>query len=133
MVRTNMHSIYDLEYHLVVVTRYQHPVIADDLAARLVDITHDLLENNWKCHVSEVNTGEDHVHILFEAPPQTQLSRLVNSYKTISSRLLRKEFAEYLKPYYWKPYFWSRSYFITTVSGRTHDTVSRYIRDQGRS
>lgn len=25
--RTNRHSCYDLEYHLVVVTKYRHPVI----------------------------------------------------------------------------------------------------------
>lgn len=63
--------------------------------------------------------------------PQVQLSNLVNTYKTVTSRLLRKEFAELLKPFYWKPYFWSRSYFICTVSERSHDAVTAYIKNQG--
>ena len=78
-----------------------------------------------------MNTDKDHIHILFSAKPQVQLSKLVNTYKPVTSRLLRKEFAEFLKPYYWKPYFWSRSYFICTVSERSHDTVTAYIENQG--
>lgn len=73
---------------------------------------------------------KDHVHILFSAKPQVQLSKLVNSYKTATSRLLRKEFAEFLEPYYWKPYFWSRSYFISTDSERSYDAVTAYIENQ---
>ena len=82
------------------------------------------------CKVLEINTDKDHIHIRFSAKPQVQLSKLVNSYKTATSRLLRKEFAEFLSPYYWKPYFWSRSYFISTVSERSHDAVTAYIKNQ---
>ncbi|MBO6308480.1 MAG: IS200/IS605 family transposase [Oribacterium sp.] len=130
--RKNRHSCYSLEYHLVLVTKYRHPVITDDLKNRLIDITYSVIEKDWGCIISSVNTDKDHIHVLFEAKPQTQLSKLVNNYKTVSSRLLRKEFADFLKPYYWKPYFWSDSYFICTVSDRTHAMVKRYIRDQGR-
>ena len=54
-----------------------------------------------------------------------------NNYKTVTSRLIRKEFQEFLKPYYWKPYFWSDSYFICTVSDRTEEMIRSYIRNQG--
>ena len=129
--RTNRHSCYSLEYHLVIVTKYRHPVIAGDLRDRLIEISHSVIEDDWGCIISAVNTDKDHVHILFEAKPQTQLSKLVNNYKTVTSRLLRKEFAGFLKPYYWKPYFWSDSYFICTVSDRSHDMVEAYIHNQG--
>jgi|GEM_PF-1693252 len=39
----------------------------------------------------------NHVHILFSYPPKTRLSDLVANMKTVSSRLIRKEFAEHLK------------------------------------
>lgn len=129
--RTNRHSCFSLEYHLVVVTKYRHPVITGQLKDRLIEITHNLFTNDWDCVVSAVNTDKDHIHILFEAKPQTQLSKLVNNYKTVTSRLLRKEFTNELKSYYWKPYFWSDSYFICTVSDRTHDMVEAYIHSQG--
>jgi len=127
MIRSNRHSKYDLEYHLVVVTRYRHPVLNNEVTQRLIEISHRLFKNDWNCIISEINTSADHIHILFEAPPQVQLSKLVNNFKTVTSRLIRKEFSGYLKPYYWKPYFWSMSYYIATVSERTHDSVVNYI------
>lgn len=107
------------------------PVLTEEVKASLLSHTYRLFETNFDCKVLKVNTDNDHIHILFSAKPQVQLSKLVNTYKTVTSRLLRKEFAEFLKPYYRKPYFWSRSYFICTVSDRSHDTVIAYIKNQG--
>lgn len=129
--RKNRHSCYMLEYHLVVVTKYRHPVIAGRLKGRLLELSKFVIEECWGCRISTINTDMDHIHILFEAAPQVQLSKLVNNFKTVTSRRLRKEFVDELAPYYWKPYFWSDSYFICTVSDRTHAMVERYIHDQG--
>lgn len=130
---TNRHSCYMLEYHLVVVTKYRHPVIVGKIKDRLLELSKFIIEDCWKCSISTINTDKDHIHILFEAAPQVQLSKLVNNFKTVTSRHIRKEFADELSPYYWKPYFWSDSYFICTVSDRTHAMVDHYIRDQGGS
>lgn len=130
--RTNRHSCYSLEYHLVMVTKYRHPVITGGLKDSLIEISHSIIEGDWGCTIQAINTDEDHVHILFEAKPQTQLSKLVNNYKTVTSRLLRKEFADSLRSYYWKPYFWSDSYFICGVSDRSHKMVEIYIHNQGK-
>ena len=133
MLRSNRHSIYDLEYHLVVVTKYRHPVLINDIANRLTEISYKIINNSFSCNIIEINTSLDHVHILFEAPPQVQLSKLINNYKTVTSRLLRKEFANFLQQYYWKPYFWSMSYFVCTVSDRSHENVKNYIETQERT
>lgn len=130
MIDKNLHAVFDLEYHLVIVTKYRHPVLTDEVKESLLRHTYRLFENNFDCKVLEVNTDKDHIHILFSAKPQAQLSKLVNSYKTATSRLLRKEFSDFLAPYYSKPYFWSRSYFICTDSERSHDTVTTYIENQ---
>ena len=130
MLKRNRHSVYDLEYHLVVVTRYRHPVLVGEVSGRLLEISRRIFEDDWGCSISSIETSADHVHILFDAPPQVQLSKLVNNYKTVTSRLLRKEFASFLLPYYWKPYFWSLSYFVATVSERSHKAVKHYIQTQ---
>lgn len=93
-------------------------------------ISKSILEEYWECKISTINTDVDHIHILFEAPPQDQLSKLINNFKAVTSIRLRKEFSKELTPYYWKPYFWSDIYFICTVSDRTHAIVDRYIRGQ---
>lgn len=128
----NRHSCFKLTYHLVVVTKYRHKVIDESIKKRLIEIFTDIIENKWNCHLIEINTDSDHLHVLFDAPPQVQLSKLVNNLKTVSSRLIRKEFSEQLKPYYWKPYFWSNSYLILSTGSATIDVVKKYIENQDK-
>lgn len=127
--KKNRHCCYMLQYHLVLVTKYRHPVIQGNIETRLQEIIKFLVEKAG-CTLTEINSKEDHIHILFEAMPQTDLSVLVNNIKTVTSRRLRKEFAAEIEPYYWKPYFWSDSYFIGTVSEVTKTAVQQYIKMQ---
>ena len=97
---------------------------------RLREIADDLF-TKWDCEIIEMNGEEDHIHILFNAPPQIQLSKIINSFKTVSSRYIRKEFPKELAPYYWKPYFWSQSYMVFTTGGATIEVIKQYIENQG--
>ena len=128
----NRHACYNLKYHLVVVTKFRHQVLNDDIDKRLKEIATNIFETSWGCKLIKIETNMDHIHILFEAPPQVQLSKLINNFKTVSSRLIRKEFDTYLKEYYWRPYFWNRSYYIGTVSETTEEIVANYIEQQKR-
>ncbi|NMA85388.1 MAG: IS200/IS605 family transposase, partial [Epulopiscium sp.] len=78
----------------------------------------------------EFNGEADHVHLLFEVPPQVELAKLVNTLKTVSSRLIRKKYSDYLQKYYWNPVFWSRSYCILTTGGATIEMIEKYIKSQ---
>ena len=128
----NRHAVYKLQYHLVVVTKYRHPVLTEPIKEKLIYISYEIIEDKWKSKILEINTDIDHIHILFETSPQTQLSKLINNYKTVTSRLLRKEFADTLKPYYWKPYFWSDTYFVSSVLETSETMIARYIQSQGK-
>ena len=133
MFKTNRHSCYDLEYHLVVVTKYRHPVITKALRKRLISISKQLLTKNWSCTINSINTDKDHIHILLEIPPQVKISTLINNYKTVTSRMLKKEFKDELKPFYWKEAFWSDTYFISSVSERSHTMIKNYIATQNKA
>lgn len=128
---TNRHSIYKLQFHLVVVTKYRHKVITKEINDRLKEIAFDIFENRWKLKIIEIESELEHLHIAFESNPQTQLSKLVNNFKTVSSRLIRKEFKEHIDKYYWKPYFWSPSYCLISVGGASIE-VKEYIRNQDK-
>lgn len=80
--------------------------------------------------IIEINFEDDHIHILFESMPQVQLSKLINNFKSVSSRLIRKEYKEHMDKYYWKPYFWSNSYLLLTTGGATIDIIKQYIENQ---
>jgi len=129
--KRNRHSVYKLTYHLVVVTKYRHPVINNQIKKRLEEVAYNLF-NRWNCEILEINGEEDYLHILFDAPPQINLANTINSFKTVTSRYIRKEFEEFLKPYYWKPYFWSNSYLILTSEGAPISVIKKYIKDQDR-
>lgn len=126
----NRHSCYKLTYHLVVVTKYRNKVINKEISNRLKEITLDVMQSSFKCDVIEFNCESDHMHILFEAPPQVQISKVVNSLKTVTSRRLRKEFEEHISKYYWKPYFWSNSYLVLTTGGAPIEIIKKYIQSQ---
>lgn len=128
--RRNRHSCYKLVYHLVVVTKYRNKVINKEILKRLKEISNNIFEDSWGCDIIEINGEEDHLHILFEAPPQVQLSKLINNFKTVTSRLIRKEFKEHVDTFYWEPRFWSNSYLILSTGGATIETIEKYIKDQ---
>lgn len=125
---TNRHSCFLLQYHLVLVTKYRHPVLVGDLKKRLAELIE--LYFKEKVALKEYAIQDDHVHILFDGAPQTHLDDFVNGLKTFTSRKLRKEFADFLEPYYWKPYFWAASYFVASVSETSTAVLEQYIRAQ---
>lgn len=84
----------------------------------------------WYCEVKEFNGEEDHVHLLIEGNPKVKMSSFINNLKTVSSRLIRKEFREHLSKFYWKPIFWSRSYCLISCGGAPFSIIKQYIENQ---
>ena len=125
----NRHSCFLLQYHLVLITKYRHPVIKGSIEQWLKDYTQTYFTER-DCIIQAFECMPDHIHILFDAPPQINLADFINAYKSASSRHIRKNFEEELRPYYWKPYFWSLSYYIGTVSERSTEAVKTYISTQ---
>lgn len=125
----NRHSCFLLQYHLVLITKYRHKVIKEDLENFLKEYTINYFTER-DLRIQAIETMPDHIHILFDAPPQVNLSDFVNAYKSASSRKIRQKFSEVLKSYYWKPYFWSMSYFIGSVSEKSTEAVRHYIQNQ---
>ena len=127
--RTRRHSCFLLQYHLVLVTKYRHPVLTGDVASYLKEYTEAYFKER-EMPVTAIEIMPDHVHILFSGIPAMDLAGFINAFKTCSSRKVRSKFQEELKEWYWKPYFWSRSYFIGSVSEHTSGIVKKYIEQQ---
>lgn len=123
------HSIYNISYHLVLVTKYRKRCITPEIAIYLSEQYKRLLES-WDCELLECNGEPDHLHLLISASPKIQPSKMVNSLKTVTSRLVRKEFAEHLTPFYWKPVFYSRSYCLVSCGGAPLDIIKQYLEQQ---
>ena len=128
-LNTLNHCVYDLKYHLVLVTKYRRRCIKKAILSRLDEHFHRLLQT-WDCQLLEFNGEADHVHLLMALNPKAQPSKLINNLKTVTSRLIRKEFATHVRKYYWKPIFWSRTYCLLTVGGAPLSLLKQYIENQ---
>jgi len=100
------------------------------MLARLKTICEELLEK-WQGELLEFNGESDHIHMLLTLNPKTAPSVFVNNLKTVTSRLIRKEFAGHLSKIYWKkPVFWSRTYCILSCGGAPLSVIKQYIEQQ---
>jgi putative transposase len=127
---TNNHSVFLLHYHLVLVVKYRRQVfdreISDFAKEMFVEIG-----NKYNVSLVEWNHDKDHIHILFKAHPNSELSKFINAYKSASSRLIKRDFPNIRKKL-WKEMFWSRSFCLLTTGGAPIDTIKKYIENQGQ-
>lgn len=128
-LESNNHSVFLMYYHLVLVIKYRRKVIEDAISTRLYEIF-EYIQPKYNITLQEWNHDRDHVHILFKAHPNSELSRFINAYKSASSRLIKKEFP-IIRKFLWKEYFWSRSFCLLTTGGAPIETIKKYIENQG--
>ena len=55
----------------------------------------------------------------------------MNNLKTVTSRLLRKEFGSVLANFYYKPVLWTRAYCVISAGGAPLSVLTEYIEKQG--
>lgn len=127
---TNSHSVFLLNYHLILATKYRREVFEDAVSDRAKAIF-ERISPDYKIEVIEWNHDKDHVHILFKAHPKSELSKFINTYKSASSRLLKKEFP-HIKTKLWEDKFWSQSFCLITTGGAPLEVIKQYIIDQGK-
>lgn len=128
-VDNNNHSVFLLYYHLVLVVKYRRKVFDDALSDRAKEIF-EYIAPNYNMTLVEWNHDKDHIHILFKAHPNSELSKFINAYKSASSRLLKKEYPM-IREKLWKEHFWSRSFCLLTTGGAPIEIIKKYIESQG--
>lgn len=126
----SMHSVYLLQYHIVIVTKYRNPVLQGDIKENVYKTIRDTLDM-FGCTLKEINGEADHVHLLIETPPDIKLNTLIQTLKIRSARFARRDYPEEVAKFYWKNYFWNNGYFISTVSENTLSNVETYTKNQG--
>lgn len=122
-------ACFSLQMHLVLVTKYRRKVINAEILKRLEQIFHATVMK-WECRIVEFNGEADHIHLIIDYNPKVQISKFVNNLKTVSSRLIRKEFATILESVYSKPVFWTGAYFVASCGGVTVEQLKQYVQSQ---
>lgn len=121
--------IYKISLHIVFVTKYRCKVLTPEILSYLQTELARLCEG-MDCQLDEFNGEADHVHLLVDINPKIAVSTLVNSLKSVSSRLVRRDFPEQLSQFYHKPTLWTRAYCVVSTGGAPLEIVKQYIQNQ---
>ena len=85
---------------------------------------------DFEAELVEFDGEKDHVHLLINYPPKVSVSRLVNSLKGVSSRLIRKKRYACIQDKLWAGALWSPSYFAASCGGAPISIIKQYIEQQ---
>ena len=116
---------------MVFVTKYRRDVLSE-LAIRDLRTIFSKVCKDFEAELIECNGEDDHVHLLVAYPPKVALSKLVNSLKGVSSRLLRE----------WRPEvhlrghdeaLWSASYLVGSCGGAPLSIIADHVQSQRTS
>lgn len=126
----NNHSVFLMYYHLVLVVKYRRKVFTDKMSNYAKDIF-VRIGKSYNITLEEWNHDVDHIHIMFKAHPNSELSKFINAYKSASSRLIKKDFPE-VRQKLWKEMFWSKSFCLLTTGSAPINVIKKYIESQGK-
>ena len=131
-LRKASHSVFNIQLHIVFVTKYRRPVINKAILERLSETFERLCEKRQNI-LLEFSGEADHVHLLVSMHPDNNIANFIASIKAATSRIIRKEFPEHLKKFYWgKPMFWSNSYCAISCGGASLEVLKKYIQNQNK-
>lgn len=126
--RKGSHTVYDLKYHLVWITKYRKKVLMGPVAERVRELIRQICKAN-EVDILKGHVSKDHIHLLVSVPPQLSVSKLVQYLKGKSSIKLQQEF-KHLQKEYWGRHIWARGYFAASSGNVTDEIIAEYINNQ---
>ena len=122
--RYGSHTVYNIEYHLVWVTKYRYKVLQGDIALRLRELVRQTCDA-FEIRIISGVISRDHVHLFVSAPPTMAPSEIMRRIKGRSSAKLFGEFPR-LKKRYWGRHLWGRGYFCASAGQVTDEMIKSY-------
>ena len=122
--RKTSHTVYDIKYHLVWITKYRKKILKGELAKRVRELIREVCKAN-EVEIIKGRVSVGHVHMFVSVPPHISVSKLMQYIKGKSSRKIMSEFKTISKMY-WGRHFWTRGYFVVS-SGTITDEIYQLV------
>ena len=119
--RKGSHTVHDIKYHFVWITKYRYHVLKGDIAIRVRSIIREVCMSH-DLKILKGVVSRDHVHILLSSPPTIEPSKIAQLLKGKSSFKIQQEFPE-LKKRYWGQHIWARGYYCATSGNITDEMI----------
>ena len=126
--RKTSHSLYDIKYHLVWITKYRKPVLRGEISERCRALIREICKAN-EVDILSGHVSKDHIHLFVSVPPYLSVSKLMQMIKGKTSRKMLSEFKP-LSKMFWGRHLWARGYFAASSGNVTDEVILEYIRNQ---
>jgi len=126
--RKTSHSVYDIKYHLVWITKYRKPLLTGSIGTRLRDLIREICKT-MDIEIIKGHVSKDHVHLLVSVPPYHSVSQVLKRLKGKTSRRLLSE-SRILAKQCWGRHLWARGYFAASSGNVTDEVIAQYIEQQ---
>ena len=123
--RHGPHTVFDIQYHIVWVTKYRYSVMKGEVGIRIRELIRQSCEAR-NITILNGHVSAEHIHLHLSCPPELAVSKIVQYLKGRSSRLIQQEFP-HLRKRYWGKHIWARGYFCATIGKITENMIVAYI------
>jgi putative transposase len=123
--RFGSHTVFNIEYHFVWVTKYRYQVLNGDVALRVRELVRQTCEA-FEIQIIKGVVSKDHVHIFVSAPPTMAPSEIMRRIKGRTSSKLFEDFP-HLRKRFWGRHFWARGYFCASSGQVTDEMIKNYL------
>lgn len=124
--KTTAHSVYNLNYHIVFVTKYRNQVLVGAVEEYVKEQIPILCERyGWEELALEIMP--DHIHLFLSAPPSTAPNTIARTLKSILTVSVFTQFPTLKKKRFWGSGLWSEGTYYGsagTVSAAGHERES---------
>ena len=125
----NNHSVFSLNYLLILTTFDCIGVIDNTVSNRLKEIFNKI-SPNYNITLNTWDNQEYYIKIIFKAQPNTELTKFINAYKSAGSRLIKKEYPK-VEDKLVNQQFWSKSFLLLTMGEVSEEVIKSYLKKQG--
>ena len=124
------HTVHDIKYHFVWVTKYRKPILKGDVAVSVREIVRRTCMEH-EVTIIRGHVSHDHVHLFVSVPPHLSAAKLMQRLKGKSSRYMFHEHP-FLRKRLWGQHLWARGYFCASSGTVTDDVIKDYIEHQDK-
>lgn len=126
--RKTSHTVFDLKYHLIWITKYRKPVLTGKIGTRVRDLIREICAVH-NIQIIKGHVSKDHIHIFISMPPQISVSKIAQYLKGKTSRKLMQENIA-IRKVFWGQHLWGRGYYAASSGNITDEMIMEYIENQ---
>ncbi len=79
--RKGAHTVHDIKYHFVWISKYRYQILKGDIAIRVRTIIREVCMS-YEIKIIRGVVSKDHIHLLISAPPTISASKIAQLWRS---------------------------------------------------